>query len=138
MDTTDQTGTDNDVPTAPGAGGADIAAVDPWDHRWPAVLELIDRCGGRSALEIDAAGWLPARHAVLAAFVKGVPAGHVGFHIRPAADHGHPVYNHGRAVLEAKIDCLGVDEQFRASELQHHLMDAARRRAVELHCRELL
>jgi len=127
------------LPLPPAVDDVRVELVDNWHAAWPDVLALIDRTGGRTALDLDAAGWLSARRNLLTAFVGDAPAGHACFHVRPATDDRGRVRrtDDGRPVVEAALDCLGVDEPFQDHGIDAELIVRARQRAAALQCAQL-
>lgn len=126
-------------PRPPARRAPRVELVDNWHAAWPDVLALVDRTGRRTALDLDAAGWLSARRNVLAAFVNDEPAGHASFHVRPATDDRGRVRtsDDGRAIVEAALDCVAVDEPFQDLGIEAELIRRARQRAADLRCGEL-
>lgn len=109
-------------PTSSGSTRVEIVSSD--DARWPTVLELIDRLGQRSALDLDEDGWLPARQSVLVAFVDDQPAAHLCFHL-------HPIDHHR---VEARLDAIGFEPATSSQQLSKKLRAEALRHARMMNC----
>jgi ribosomal protein S18 acetylase RimI-like enzyme len=125
------------VTTAAAALAPRVELADHWHVMWKHVLQFVDRTGHRTTLHIDDDGWLSARQNLLVAFIGDNPVGHICFRVQPVmmAD-GHVVLDeHHKPAVEAYVECLSVDNTMNGQGLAQLLVDHARARAAELHCR---
>ena len=105
-----------------------VEAVDNWHPDWSAVLTAIKRTGQVESLHLDEDEWLSARQTVLAAFGGRRVVAYLCFHIAPVT------VEHGRAVLEARLDALWVAPDAVGQGVDRVLVGMAESHAIMLQC----
>ena len=113
-----------------------IEPVDNWHQEWAAVLTAVERSGQSSALMLDNDGWLSARQTVLAAFNGRRVVAYLAFHVAPMkTPAGMVVVEHGRAVLEARLDAIWCADDVASQGVDQVLTGMAEAHALLLQCR---
>ncbi len=116
-----------------------VELVDNWHPRWGEVLDAIEHVGQRSSLQIDADGWLSARHNLLVAFVDDTVAGHLSFRVQPVELSAEsPQSEASRPVVEAQLESLSVQPGFESRLVESMLRSMAEKRAQALRCQRLI
>lgn len=113
-----------------------IEAVDNWHPEWSVVLAAILRSGQEESLMVDEDGWLSARRTVLAAFGGRRVVAYLCFHVAPmTCPEGRIALEHGRPLLEARLDALWVAPDAAGQGLDRVLTGMAESHAIMLQCR---
>jgi len=113
-----------------------IETADNWHPEWSAVLAAVQRSGQEDALMIDLDGWISARQTVLAAFNGRRVVAYLAFHVAPMkTPAGAVMVEHGRAVVEARLDAIWVAPDVADQGIDRVLTGMAESHALMLQCR---
>jgi hypothetical protein len=113
-----------------------VETADNWHPEWSAVLAAVQRSGQDDALMIDRDGWVSARQTILVAFNGRRVVAYLAFHVAPMhTPAGVVMVEHGRAVLEARLDAIWVAPDAADHGLDQVLTGMAESHALMLQCR---